>query len=180
MLTRTGQQRFCVLSSDCGRIQPVLVQHLQIHLKCEWTFSLSTQDCACIWIDESMPRGTTKHANVTGPLGLSRRFFKWSDGKPRRQTFPRDVQPLFQRKKTGVCASLIIDQNNLFYDGGFWHNCNGARLVLRPRCVHRQVSCTPDPARMSTDRPAAESILSRPLIGSPIHVRGLCTCGKSF
>ena len=55
-----------------------------------------------------------------------------------------------------------------------------ARLVLRPRCVHRQVSRTPNPARMSTGRPAAESILSRPLIGSPIHVRSLCACGNSF
>ena len=57
---------------------------------------------------------------------------------------------------------------------------SGARWVLRPQCVHLQVSCTSDPARMSTDQPAAESILSRALIGCPIHVRGFCTCGNSF
>ena len=53
---------------------------------------------------------------------------------------------------------------------------SGARFVLRPQCVHRQVSCTSDSARPSTDRPAAETILSRALIGSsnpreePMHV----------
>ena len=52
-----------------------------------------------------------------------------------------------------------------------------ARLVLRPQCVHLQVSCTSDPARMSTDRPAAGSSLCRALISSPIHVRCLRTCG---
>ena len=47
---------------------------------------------------------------------------------------------------------------------------SGARWVLRPQCVHIQVSCTSDPARMSTDRPAAESSLRRALIGSPMRV----------
>ena len=57
---------------------------------------------------------------------------------------------------------------------------SGARFVLHPQCVHLQVSCASDPARMSTDRHAAGSILSRALIGSSIHVRSFCTCGNSF
>ena len=60
------------------------------------------------------------------------------------------------------------------------YKCLERVWFLRPECVHLQVSCTFDPARKSTDRPAAESILSRALIGSPMRVRSFCTCGNSF
>ena len=90
--------------------------------------------------------------------------------------------PATKNKVWSVPVHLDAAQN-LFVLSGFVPmslQVPGARLVLRPQYVHLQVSCTSSPARMSTDRPAAESSLSRALIGSPMRVRIICTCGNTF
>ena len=97
--------------------------------------------------------------------------------------FSATVQLLQQKTRFGQPPVHRDAAQNLFVLSGLVPmslQVSGARLVLRPECVHLQVSCTFDPARKSTDRPAAESILSRALIGSPMRVRSFCTCGNSF
>ena len=57
------------------------------------------------------------------------------------------------------------------------HNTSRTCLILSPQNVHFQVWITTRQFRtcLMTDRPADESIRTRTLIGSPIHVRSSCT-----
>ena len=86
------------------------------------TLNVSIQGCA---------------GNVTRLFAILKRFF--NDLPKRRVDQLHTCNHMFQRKKTDVCANLIIDSNNLFYDGDFRLN------FLRPMpCPsHQEVQVPP-------------------------------------
>ena len=141
---------------SCSHLQPEVTRRLPLfHIQTHVVEASPTQPCTHV----SFAQPFLRH----GPTPATRKKV-WS------VPVQRDAaQNLLPSMASSRCRSRSHQT--------FRRQVPGARLVLRPQCVHFQVSCTSNPARMSTDRPAAESSLCRALIGSPIHVRSLRTCG---
>ena len=143
-------------STELQHLQPVVTRGLPLfHIQTHVVEASPTQPCTYVSFAQPFLRN--------GPTPATRNKV-WS------VPVQRDTaQNLLHSVASSRCRSRSYHT--------FRRQVPGACLVLRPQCVHLQVSCTCDPARMSTYRPAAASWLCRALIGSPIHVRCLRTCG---